>query len=186
MEWVIFIPAALLALAGGVGVIAARQPVHSAIALLIVLASLAITYLLLAAQFIAVLQVIVYAGAIVVLFLFVIMLLHTRSGEGTREKLPRQRTAAYALGALYLLVLLAGTISAAAPFGSVATGFGTAQQVGESLFVAYLLPFELASIILLVGIVAATVIGQRRAAGPPGAGPPGVGPSGVGPSGPTG
>ncbi|MGH2404041.1 MAG: NADH-quinone oxidoreductase subunit J family protein, partial [bacterium] len=93
MEWVIFIPAAALALAGGVAVIAARQAVHSALALLVVLASLAIMYLLLAAQFIAVLQVIIYAGAIVVLFLFVIMLLHSRSGEERPEKLPRQRSA---------------------------------------------------------------------------------------------
>jgi NADH-quinone oxidoreductase subunit J len=161
VEWVIFIPAAALALAGGVGVVAARQPVHSAIALLIVLASLAVTYLLLAAQFIAVLQVIIYAGAIVVLFLFVIMLLHTRSGEATREKLPRQRRMAFILGGIYLVTLVIAAVSTAGPLKPVAPGFGTAQDVGEALFVSYLLPFELASVILLVGIVAAAVIGRR-------------------------
>lgn len=161
MEWVIFIPAAALALAGGVGVVAARQPVHSAIALLIVLASLAVTYLLLAAQFIAVLQVIIYAGAIVVLFLFVIMLLHTRSGEATREKLPRQRRMAFILGGIYLVTLVIATVSTAGPSKAVAPSFGTAQDIGAALFVSYLLPFELASVILLVGIVAAAVIGRR-------------------------
>ena len=106
MEWVIFIPAAALAIAGGIGVITSRQPVHSAIALLIVLAALAVTYLLLAA-----------------------------------------------------------TLGAAGPLEPVPDGFGTAQQVGASLFATYLLPFELASVILLVGIVAAAVLGRRSVPG---------------------
>ncbi|MDR7555774.1 MAG: NADH-quinone oxidoreductase subunit J [Armatimonadota bacterium] len=167
MEWAVFLVAAALALAGAVGVVAARAPVHSALALLVVLAALAVTYLLLAAQFIAVLQVIVYAGAIVVLFLFVIMLLHAHSGEGPTEKLPRQRRAAALLAALYLVVLLGGVLAAAGPFGPLPAGFGTAQQVGEALFLTYLLPFELASVLLLVGIVAAVVLG-RRPEGPSG------------------
>lgn len=166
MDWVIFIPAAAMAVAGGVGVIASRKPVHSAIALLVVLASLAVTYLLLSAQFIAVLQVIIYAGAIVVLFLFVIMLLHARWGEGPIEKLPRQRGAAAIFAALFLAALLAGSIAAARPLAPAPEGFGTAEQVGEALFVTYLLPFELASVILLVGIVAAVVVVKR---GPPAA-----------------
>lgn len=164
MEWVIFVPAAALAVAGGVGVIAARQPVHSAIALLVVLAALAVTYLLLAAQFIAVLQVIIYAGAIVVLFLFVVMLLHARSGEGPVEKLPRQRVAAVVFASLFLAALLAGSVAATRPLAPAPEGFGTVQQVGEALFVTYLLPFELASVILMVGIVAAVVVVKR---GPP-------------------
>jgi NADH-quinone oxidoreductase subunit J len=162
MEWVIFLPAAALALAGGVGVIASRQPVHSALSLLVVLASLAVTYLILAAQFIAVLQVIVYAGAIVVLFLFVIMLLHAQRGEGAREKLPRQRAAAFALGAIYLVVLATAVLAAAGPLRPVDPDFGTAQSVGESLFGTYVLPFELASIILLVGMIAATILTRRE------------------------
>lgn len=162
MEWIIFVPAAVLALAGGVGVVAARQPVHSALALLMVLVSLAITYVLLAAQLIAVLQVIVYAGAIVVLFLFVIMLLHARRGEGARDKLVRQRPAAIAFGALYLAVLATAVLAAAGPLGSVEADFGTAHRVGRSLFGTYVLPFELASIILLVGMIAAVVLGRRE------------------------
>src|SRR2546425_9259644 len=72
---------AALALVGGVGVIASRRPVYSALSLLVVLGSLAVDYLLLDAPFIAALQVIIYAGAIVVLFVFIIMLLHAQSGE---------------------------------------------------------------------------------------------------------
>jgi NADH-quinone oxidoreductase subunit J len=165
VEWVVFVAAAALALAGGVGVVAARPPVHSALALLVVLASLAVLYLLLAAQFIAVLQVIIYAGAIVVLFLFVIMLLHARSGEATREKLPGQRRMAMVFAGLYLVALAAATVATARPPQPVGPSFGTAQDVGGALFATYLLPFELASVILLVGIVAAVVIGRRPGPG---------------------
>jgi NADH-quinone oxidoreductase subunit J len=160
MELILFALAALGALAGGVGVIASRLPVRSALALLLVLGSLSVLYLLLGAQFIAALQVIIYAGAIVVLFLFVIMLLHARSGEAQREKLRGQRTAAYLLGAGFLAVI--ATVLVTRPSSETAAlpaGFGTAQAVGASLFTGYVLPFELASIILLVGIVAAVVIG---------------------------
>lgn len=163
MEWVIFVPNAMLAVLGGVAVVVAREPVHSAIALLVVLVSLALTYLTLAAQFIAALQVIIYAGAIVVLFLFVIMLLRARSGESPVENLTRQRPAVAVFAALYLGALVLAALAAAGPFGPIPEGFGTAQKVGEALFVTYLLPFELASLILLVGIIAATVLGQRPA-----------------------
>jgi NADH-quinone oxidoreductase subunit J len=165
VEWAVFLPAAVLALAGGVGVVAARQPVHSAIALLIVLAALAVTYLVLAAQFIAVLQVIIYAGAIVVLFLFVIMLLNVRSGEGATVKLPRQAAAAALFAAFYLAALLAAVLGAAGPFPPTPEGFGTAQAVGWALFTEFLLPFELAAVLMLVGIVAATVMGRRPTGG---------------------
>jgi NADH-quinone oxidoreductase subunit J len=161
VEWIIFILAAAFAIAGGIGVVTARQPVHSAISLLTVLIALAITYLVLTAPFIATLQVIIYAGAIVVLFLFVIMLLQARSPEGPVNKLPRQRGVALTFAALYLGILLSAVLAAAGPFAATPERFGTAQRVGEELFATYLLPFELTSIILLVGIVAAAVLGRR-------------------------
>ncbi len=165
MEVILFGAAAAGALAGGIGVIASRPPVRSALSLLLVLGSLAVLYLLLAAQFIAALQVIIYAGAIVVLFLFVIMLLHARTGEQRREKLRGQRVVGYLLAAFFLaavLTVLRGRTVIALP--GTPEGFGTAQAVGEVLFTAYVLPFELASVVLLVGIIAAVVIGR-----PPGA-----------------
>ena len=161
MEVILFAAAALGALAGGVGVIASRPPVRSALSLLLVLGSLAVLYLLLAAQFIAALQVIIYAGAIVVLFLFVIMLLHARTGEARTEKLRGQRTVASLLAAGFLAAVV--TVLRTRPateLGAAPEGFGTAQAVGRSLFTSYVLPFELASIVLLVGIIAAVVIGR--------------------------
>jgi len=167
VEYLIFILAAGGSLAGGVGVIASRQPVRSALALLLVLACLAVLYLLLDAQFIAVLQVIIYAGAIVVLFLFVIMLLHARSGEGRRRMLPRQRVIAPVL-ALLFLVSLGSALRAGLPQppADVDPRFGTAEAVGRNLFTLYALPFEVASMILLVGIVAAIVLGKPAARQP--------------------
>lgn len=161
MELVIFILAAAGALTGGVGVIASRPPVRSALSLLLVLGSLAIMYLLLNAPFIAAVQVIVYAGAIVVLFLFVIMLLHMRSGEGRVEKLRWQRPVSYVLSGVFLTALLwaiwtgSGTLVA-----TPSPGFGTVESVGRSLFTTFLLPFEVASVVLLIGIIAAVVIGR--------------------------
>ena len=167
MELVVFVLAAAGALTGGIGVIASRQPVRSALSLLLVLGSLAVMYLLLAAQFIAALQVIIYAGAIVVLFLFVIMLLHARSGEGRVEKLRWQRPISLVLAGAFLAAL-GYALRLAAPGSAVEVepGFGTAQSVGRALFTTYLLPFEVASVVLLVGIMAAVVIG-RPVARPP-------------------
>lgn len=168
MEAALFAITAISALSGGVGVIASRRPVHSALALLLVLLSLAVDYLLLDAQFIAVLQVIIYAGAIVVLFVFIIMLLHGQSGEGPGDGAWLPPAAAVVLCVLFglgLLAVLAGTH--AAP-GAPPVGFGTVQVVGRALFRQYLLPFEAASIILLTGMIGAVALGKRLPAAPGG------------------
>jgi NADH-quinone oxidoreductase subunit J len=164
---VLFAVTAALALAGGIGVIASRRPVHSALSLLLVLGSLAVDYLLLGAQFIAALQVIIYAGAIVVLFLFIIMLLHARSGEvvGSRPVLPP--LAAGALSGAFgvvVLIVLAGTAASPAP---VDQQFGTIQSVGRLLFSRFLLPFEAASVLLLIGMIGAVALGKRLPAASP-------------------
>ncbi len=163
MELALFILFAALALTGGLGVIASGRAIHSALALLLVLSSLAVLYLLLGAQFIAVLQVIIYAGAIVVLFLFVIMLLHMATGEPPVRTVRPWRSGAAFAAALFLAALLSAVIRtravadrAAAP----AAGFGTAEAVGRTLFTRFLLPFELASVILLVGIIGAVVLAK--------------------------
>jgi NADH-quinone oxidoreductase subunit J len=162
MELVLFILAAALALAGALTVIGARRAIHSALALLVVLASLAVLYLLLGAQFIAVLQVIIYAGAIVVLFLFVIMLLHMATGEPTAAVPRVRRSAAGILGGLFLAGLLSAVARplTAPPAATIQPGFGTVELVGRQLFTRFLLPFELASIILLAGIIGAVVLAK--------------------------
>ncbi|MDR5694438.1 MAG: NADH-quinone oxidoreductase subunit J [Armatimonadota bacterium] len=161
MEPVLFGILSVAALAGGVGVIASRNPVHSAIALLAVLWSLAVLYFLLLAPFVAVLQIFLYAGAILVLFLFVIMLVHGHPLAHTGEKLVWQRPLAVVLSALLVLFLSYASIHGlTSPRASPGENFGTVQEVGRALFTTYLLPFELASVILLVAIVAAVVLGK--------------------------
>lgn len=160
MEQVLFVLAAAGVLAGGIGVIASRQPVRSALALLLVLGSLSVDYLLLSAQFIAALQVIIYAGAIVVLFLFVIMLLNMQSGEGRTGPSRRQRILGGILGVIFLILLISALLSARGTPVAISPDFGTAEAVGRHLLTTYVLPFEIASMILLVGIVAAVVLGK--------------------------
>jgi len=161
---VLFGITAVCALAGGAGVILSRRPVHSALGLLVVLLSLAVDYLLLDAQFIAAAQVIIYAGAIVVLFVFIIMLLAAQSGEHAGAGAfagPAGVGAVVALCVLLaagLLALVRGPAPAAAP---VPPAFGTIQDVGRALFGRYVLPFEAASLILLVGMIGAVALGRR-------------------------
>jgi len=160
VDVVLFGITAVCALAGGAGVVLSRRPVHSALGLLLVLMSLAVDYLLLGAQFIAAAQVIIYAGAIVVLFVFIIMLLGER-GEylgGGAFAGPAGVPFVVALCAL----LAAGLIAVVArPYPSAAPSFGTIQDVGRALFGRYLLPFEAASLVLLAGMIGAVALGRR-------------------------
>ncbi len=168
MEVLLFAVGAALSVAGGLGVVAARQPVHSALSLLVVLGSLAVLYLTLAAEFLAVLQVIVYAGAIVVLFLFVIMLLHARSPEGLPSRVGGQWSVAVPLGLALWAGLSYAALQLPAQAPAVAEGFGSTEAVGRELFRTFLLPFEVASLLLLVGIVAAVVLGSSPTPQEPG------------------
>jgi NADH-quinone oxidoreductase subunit J len=169
VEVVIFTLAAVGAVAGGVGIIASRSPVRSALSLLLVLGCIAALSLLLAAQFIAALQIIIYAGAIVILFLFVVMLLAARSGETAPNRLGWLTPAGIVLGGVLLAALLA-TVWARDGGGGIApigAEFGTAEAVGQTLFTTFMLPFEAASVLLLVGIIAAVIIGRPEPASPP-------------------
>jgi len=160
VEAVLFAITAVLGIAGGVGVIAARQPVHSALGLLLALLSLAVDYLLLDAQFVAVLQVIVYAGAIVVLFVFIIMLLRA-TGDAPRARTAVPPAAASVLGAVLAAALLTAALTVRTGPGGVGAEYGTVQQVGRALFGPYALPFEAASIVLVVGMIGAVALGKR-------------------------
>ncbi|HLW58395.1 MAG TPA: NADH-quinone oxidoreductase subunit J [bacterium] len=175
---VLFAVVAGLALAGGVGVIASRRPVHSALSLLLVLGSLAVEYLLLDAQFIAALQVIIYAGAIVVLFVFIIMLLHARSGEEPRLRPVLPTAWGIPLCTAVGLVLLFVVAGAGRPPAATGEEFGTVQDVGRALFSRFLLPFEAASVVLLIGMIGAVALGKRLPAAATGAPPSGSGEGG--------
>ena len=166
----LFIVFALIAIVAAVGVIISRRPIYSALFLLLNFASLAALYIMLQAQFLAAVQVIVYGGAIVVLFLFVVMLLGggdlTDIRDANRPFLQRfgwQRFVAVGLGVLMLAGLAYGLVSGQlnpAQGDPVAFSQGSVQAIGSVLYTDYLLPFELASVLLLVGMIGAVVLAR--------------------------
>jgi NADH-quinone oxidoreductase subunit J len=150
------------------GVIAARSPITSAMSLVATFFFLAGIYVLLWAHTIAVLQVLVYAGAIMVLFLFVIMLLSlTEAGlKGPRLTFSRILGGAAAAGLLALLVAAIRQLPAEQPMAALgpaqASTFGSLRELGKLLYGTYLLPFEAVSLLLLVAIVGAVVVAKPR------------------------
>jgi NADH-quinone oxidoreductase subunit J len=160
---ILFIVFGLVALAGAVNLLAQRHPINSALSLVVVMSSLAMIYLLLGAEFVAAIQVIVYAGAIMVLFVFVIMLLNA----GAEERGPGGRVA-LTVG-IPGVVLLAGTIawtliSRNQQFGKVSispSNFGATSRIASLLFTDFLLPFEITSVLILIAIMGAVVLGRR-------------------------
>lgn len=162
MEMVIFFVLAVVAVAAGVGVIAQRSAVRSALFLLVNFCCLAGLYILLNAEFVAVVQVIIYAGAVVVLFLFVVMLLGIEQAEET----PDLRRYQWVAGTLLGLVLVAGII-----WGLILAGGGpvpalvpadNVREIGAALLTEFAIPFEMVSIVLLVAIIGAVVLAKRR------------------------
>lgn len=160
---ILFIVFALVCVAGAINLLVQRHPINSALSLVVVMSSLAMLYLLLGAEFLAAIQVIVYAGAIMVLFVFVIMLLNA----GAEDRGPGGR-AALMIG-IPGVVLLVGTIawtllSRNQQFGSVTispTNFGATSKIASLLFTNFLLPFEITSVLILIAIMGAVVLGRR-------------------------
>jgi NADH-quinone oxidoreductase subunit J len=171
MTAVIFFIFAALALAGALGVVLARNPVHSALLLVVTLVSVAVFFVMQQAHLLAAVQVIVYAGAIVVLFLFVIMLLGVDQEETLEEPLRFQRPAALALGLLVLaeLIFLAGhhwATGAKAPSQFALKGGGVAlgnnvERVARVLFTDFLWPFEITAGLLVIAVVGSVVLARR-------------------------
>jgi NADH-quinone oxidoreductase subunit J len=165
MEMVVFGILAAVAVAAGVGVIAQRSAVRSALFLLVNFCCLAGLYILLNAQFVAVVQVIIYAGAVVVLFLFVVMLLGMERAEEAPDTRRYQWIAAVLLGVL----LLAGMVWALIPAGretiQALSPTDNVQEIGAALLTQFAIPFELASVVLLVAIIGAVVLARKRLEG---------------------
>jgi NADH-quinone oxidoreductase subunit J len=164
MDVVIFLVFAIIAVVCAINVVVQTHPISSAISLVGVMGSLAILYLLLGAEFLAAAQVIVYAGAIMVLFVFVIMLLNA----GTETRMGRSFTVQL-LGVpllVTLLGLLAYIVERIYPAGAMVHfgGFrhGTPLDVGRALFTTYLLPFEVTSILILIAILGAIVLARKE------------------------
>ena len=155
---------AALAVGGALSVVLQRSPLYSALSLILTFAAFAGNYILLKAQFIAAIQIIVYAGAIIVLFVFVIMLLNVRSEE---SRLDQNRTVKwlagpFALGLLAAVLYAVSEVQMPRPISAErSAAVGTVEAIGQALFTDYLLPFEATSVLILMAIVGSIVLARR-------------------------
>ena len=156
-----FFVIAALTVVSALGVVLNRNPVHGACALVAHLFMLAVFFVGLDAQLVGILQVIVYAGAVVVLFLFVIMLLNLQAEVRTTVGAPLVFAAAACVGALVTLIV-AGLRDPDTGGKALASGYGETQELARVLFTRFALPFELTSLLLLVAIVGAVVLARKR------------------------
>jgi NADH-quinone oxidoreductase subunit J len=168
-EKVLFIVFAVLAVAGGIGAITRKNVVHSLLLLIFTFLNVAAIFFLSQAYFLAVVQILVYAGAIMVLFVFVIMLLNLRTFEQEEQTHRKQRWLAFALSLLVLaefVVVLGGVTFTSARGGftpeAISEAGGGTKVFGDALFNNMLLPFEVASVILLVAMVGAIILVKRE------------------------
>ena len=168
VDSIVFIAGAALAIIGALGVISVSNPVHSALLLVMTLFGVAVLFVTQNAHFLAAVQVIVYAGAIVVLFLFVIMLLGVdRTTDDARiETLRGQRPAAFALGAIAVVELVLLTrvhvIVGKAAVAGAADGPGTnVEKLGKAVFTRYLFAFEITSVLLVIAVIGAVLLSRK-------------------------
>ena len=165
LPFIVFFVFAFIAVFGALTLILAKEPIHSALALVLVMISLAVLYLMLGAEFIAAVQVIVYAGAIMVLFVFVIMLLNA----GSEERTDWSKIAKYVGMPLGIFLLLwfghwmfRSAIGTEIANGSLATTTSVStEEMSRMLFNQYVFPFEATSILILIAILGALVLAKR-------------------------
>jgi NADH-quinone oxidoreductase subunit J len=160
---------AVLAIGSALMVVLSRNPVRSALFLVVTFLAVAVFYITLSAQFLAAVQIMVYAGAIMVLFLFVIMLLNLSAPDALKERGTIQRPIALALGALFITALIFSQALMAMPTPAASAtevaNLGTVQTIGLSLYnpnLPWLFPFEITSILLLIAVIGAIVLAKRK------------------------
>jgi NADH-quinone oxidoreductase subunit J len=162
---VLFFITGALAIASGIYTIAAKNPVASAISLIFHFFMLSGLYLTLQAQFLAVIQILVYAGAIMVLVIFVIMLLNLGDEERLREKFGFQRLLAVMFSLILVLqfsIVFLSNPSSRTEMPGQTLAAGTVESIGNQLFTAYLMPFEAVGMLLLAAIIGAVVLAKRK------------------------
>src|ERR1700685_2006069 len=165
LHLIVFSVFGLVCVAGAINLLAQSHPINSALSLVVVMGALAVEYLLLGAEFVAAVQVIVYAGAIMVLFVFVIMLLNA----GVEERTDYSKLAKYAGLALgiFLLLALAHWMAHSLIGQQIANGVGASnasvstRELSAQLFQKYLFPFEATSILILIAILGALVLAKK-------------------------
>jgi NADH-quinone oxidoreductase subunit J len=164
MELILFLITALIATAGAVAMLVSRNAVHSALFLLLNFAAIAVLFLLLQAPFLFTIQLTVYAGAIMVLFLFVVMLLGAEKVEDTPDRIAWQQPLALLLGLALLVVSVVVGLGGATnppPESEALIQFSDPRTLGALLFTDYLLPFEVTGFILLIAVIGVVVLNQR-------------------------
>jgi NADH-quinone oxidoreductase subunit J len=164
LHLILFFIFAAVCIAGAVNLLAQSHPINSALSLIVVMGSLAVLYLLLGAEFVAAIQIIVYAGAVMVLFIFVIMLLNA----GVEEHSGKSYIAWFvgipsvlALVGLAVYSLLHFQAQTGNPAVSSTTKIGTVKEIATLLFSKFLLPFEVTSVLILIAIMGAVVLARR-------------------------
>lgn len=171
MDWVVFVVAAVAVLSGALGVVLASHPVHSALMLVMTLFGIAVLFVAQQADFLAAVQVIVYAGAIVVLFLFVIMLLGVDRSENIGyETLHGQRPVALVAGiaviaAVFFLARKAWVSGAHSVAGPASGPGSNVEKLADALFTRYLLAFEMTSVLLVIAVIGAVVLARHSPSG---------------------
>jgi NADH-quinone oxidoreductase subunit J len=170
LPFILFFAFALVAVLGAVLLILAKEPIHSALSLILVMIALAVLYLLLGAEFVAAVQIIVYAGAVMVLFVFVIMLLN--AGVEERTNWSKVATWAGTPLAFFLLLELAHYMAFSDAGSKTGTGTGagggasgaafSTTELSKLLFTNYLFPFEATSILILIAILGAMILAKKE------------------------
>jgi NADH-quinone oxidoreductase subunit J len=163
LHQVLFIIFGAVCVAGALNLLLQRHPINSALSLIVVMGALALLFLLLGAEFVAAVQVIVYAGAVMVLFVFVIMLLNAGEEERTRGS----RVAIYlgmpGLIAFFIFMCWAiGANGSALGHARIGSFYVPTQELGIALFREFLLPFEVTSVLILIAIMGAVVLARRE------------------------
>jgi len=164
MHLILFLIFAAFCLAGAINLLLQTHPINSALSLIVVMSSLAVLYLLLGAEFLAIAQIIVYAGAIMVLFTFVVMLLNVGVEERTHGS-KVAKAVGFPAAVVILSVIASVLIRARANFGTVtldSNGITSIQALSRVLFRDMLLPFELTSVLILVAILGAVALARKE------------------------
>ncbi|KIA85938.1 NADH-quinone oxidoreductase subunit J family protein [Kaistella jeonii] len=162
MEQILFFFVALVAITSAVYFVFARNPLYSILSLIVTMFSIAGLYILLNAQFLGIVQIIVYAGAIMVLFLYILMMLNLNKADESKKQNLMKFAGVFSAGLLLIAILGAFRgfkVEAAA--ANVDSSVGLTKSLGRLLFNEYVLPFELASILIFAGIVGAVLIGKK-------------------------
>lgn len=161
-DMILFVAAAIVAVASAVMVITVRNPVGSVLYLILSLLAQSVLYIQLSGLFVAAFLVLVYGGAILVLFLFVIMLLNIRHADPGPDKVPRLKPLAWILSLVLLAEMAWVAMGTGLRYSTVGEDFGSVDEVAKLLYGKFVYPFELTSILLLVAIVGAVLMAKRK------------------------